>query len=854
MKTNYSKRMRVASTYLLTALLLVSLGAAGILQVHGQQPAALAQRPLTPDDLSRMAQIGEQYNPFSFSPDGKELAFVFVRPITTSNLWPQNYLFGGDRSDIWIQSVAGGKPTNITNGEKDGSGFFMPSWSPDGKRLAMLSTRGSNLRLWLWEKASRRLHLLSERAVDLQSWDPPFLWVSADKIIYYAMPHGQTPTLLDQDVQAQKTATREWAKAWKGKESTASAVESGIPIRSKDQAPDDLILLDVMTGKAKQITSGRFRSLKLSPQKDRLAFLKQTSIFQGSTPSLTVRSLNRFSFMGYQLMVASTEGELLAGPVPQVNHVYSLDWSNDGRQIALIGEEPGSTNYRPNVYLYQLAGKSVRTVFEDTLDPPAAMWSARNELLVRTDRKSAGETNKTGESSKRVDWWLFPAAAADQAPRNLTHALSSAPLQLFEEPGGTFIGLAAGDLWRIPMDGTPPKKLSINLDGQITAIVWPNRPAAPQNQVTKLVVETKNKQRTDDYLLDLASERKLMLPKPDEAANLVYYNPLTDTAVMTANTRSGTFLWFSDPNSQKTSLLMEANTFLRTVAEGERRQIEYRSLSGRTLKAWLILPLHYQPAKRYPLIAWVRGGVVQGDVPPMHSNLNLTMPFTQQTLQLLAAHGYAVLFPSMPISDESNKLVDVTDGVLPALDKVIEMGIADPERLGVMGHSFGASTTYGLITQTNRFQAAVAMAGRAENISPYGQFQPRRRYTDFPQEYLAATMYIVESPLYGYGLEVPPWVDLERYVRNAPIFRVDRVETPVMIIHGDMDSSVPIEQGEGFFSALYRQNKRARFVRYWGEGHQIESPANVRDMWKQIFDWFDEFLMSADKPVTSSNK
>jgi dipeptidyl aminopeptidase/acylaminoacyl peptidase len=323
---------------------------------------------------------------------------------------------------------------------------------------------------------------------------------------------------------------------------------------------------------------------------------------------------------------------------------------------------------------------------------------------------------------------------------------------------------------------------------------------------------------------------------------------------MTANSRSGTFLWFSKPDSRKASLVVETNTFLRTIAEGERRQFEYRSQSGRALKAWLILPLNYQQSKRYPLIVWARAGVVQGDVPPLLSNLNITMPSTQQTLQLLAAHGYAVLFPSMPMSDEKNKLVDLTDGVLPALDKVIEMGIADPQRLGVMGHSFGGSTTFGLITQTNRFQAAIAMAGRVENISSYGQFQPRKRYTDSPQEYLAGTMYIVESPLYGYGLEVPPWVDLERYVRNGPLFRIDRVETPVMIIHGDMDSSVPIEQGEEFFSGLYRQNKRARFVRYWGEGHQLESPANIRDMWKQIYDWFDEFLMNSDKSVTSSDK
>jgi dipeptidyl aminopeptidase/acylaminoacyl peptidase len=68
----------------------------------------------------------------------------------------------------------------------------------------------------------------------------------------------------------------------------------------------------------------------------------------------------------------------------------------------------------------------------------------------------------------------------------------------------------------------------------------------------------------------------------------------------------------------------------------------------------------------------------------------------------------------------------------------------------------------------------------------------------------------------------------------------------LMIIQGDLDY-VPIAQGEEFFSALYRQNKRAAFVRYWGEEHIVQSPANIRDMWARIYDWFDRFLGAAEK-------
>ncbi|HET8670967.1 MAG TPA: prolyl oligopeptidase family serine peptidase, partial [Candidatus Saccharimonadales bacterium] len=86
-----------------------------------------------------------------------------------------------------------------------------------------------------------------------------------------------------------------------------------------------------------------------------------------------------------------------------------------------------------------------------------------------------------------------------------------------------------------------------------------------------------------------------------------------------------------------------------------------------------------------------------------------------------------------------------------------------------------------------------------------------------------------------------PWEDVGRYLRNSPLFYVERVQTPLLIIQGDLDY-VAMQQGEQFFTALYRQGKRARFARYWGEDHVFQSPANVRDMWQQIYAWLDEHL------------
>jgi dipeptidyl aminopeptidase/acylaminoacyl peptidase len=101
----------------------------------------------------------------------------------------------------------------------------------------------------------------------------------------------------------------------------------------------------------------------------------------------------------------------------------------------------------------------------------------------------------------------------------------------------------------------------------------------------------------------------------------------------------------------------------------------------------------------------------------------------------------------------------------------------------------------------------------------------------------------------------PPWRDLWRYIRNSPVYYADRVQTPLMIIQGDLDY-VPMQQGEEFFTALYRQGKEAKFVRYWGEGHVISSPANIRDMWQRIFTWFDGHLKrdKAQEDATAAPK
>ncbi len=87
-----------------------------------------------------------------------------------------------------------------------------------------------------------------------------------------------------------------------------------------------------------------------------------------------------------------------------------------------------------------------------------------------------------------------------------------------------------------------------------------------------------------------------------------------------------------------------------------------------------------------------------------------------------------------------------------------------------------------------------------------------------------------------------PWRDPHRYARNSPLTSVERINTPVMLIHGDLDSTGSATQAEEMFTALSRLNRDAVFVRYWGEGHTLTSPANLRDLWPRRLAWYREHL------------
>src|SRR5260370_14965156 len=143
-----------------------------------------------------------------------------------------------------------------------------------------------------------------------------------------------------------------------------------------------------------------------------------------------------------------------------------------------------------------------------------------------------------------------------------------------------------------------------------------------------------------------------------------------------------------------------------------------------------------------------------------------------QNMQLLATRGYAVLFPDSRIS-VGTPMTDLVKTVLPGVNKAIELGVADPEKLGLMGQSYGGYSTLALIVQTTRFKAALRVAGPSNLVS---------LYVEMDENGTPGAIGVLQD---GQGMmRGTPWEVRDRYIENSPLFYLDRVQSPLLIVQG----------------------------------------------------------------------
>jgi dipeptidyl aminopeptidase/acylaminoacyl peptidase len=251
--------------------------------------------------------------------------------------------------------------------------------------------------------------------------------------------------------------------------------------------------------------------------------------------------------------------------------------------------------------------------------------------------------------------------------------------------------------------------------------------------------------------------------------------------------------------------------------------VSYRDADGKVLYGVLRYPLDYEKGKTYPTVFELYETFFD-------NGFNGRAAF-------LANHGYAVFHPSVNLVTGRPGEAWVK-GVTAAANRLVEMGVADPARLGVHGTSYGGYATVLLLTQTDRFKAAINISGKVDMVSFYTD-SPRLgvRNTHAPEK--------SQDRIGGTLWEYP-----ERYLEHSAVLRADRITTPLLCITGDQDPNVPASQSREIYYALRRLGRDVEWVRYTNGGHRPpNSVAEAIDFESRMLGWYDKYLKAAASPA-----
>ena len=460
-------------------------------------------------------------------------------------------------------------------------------------------------------------------------------------------------------------------------------------------------------------------------------------------------------------------------------------WSPDGRSLAFVSnrsENPDS-NYNTNIWVVAAdngdRGKNLLRVAPDpgTDDFPA--WSPDGKWIIYASQI-------VPSLLERATFHLAIAPAAGGEAKLLTQALDrNVTAPHFSRDGKWIYFLGEDDgaqnLLRIPIGG-----------GDIT------RPIGGRRKVDSFSM-------SDDGTI-AATIGELALP--DEVHVLPVKGELrrltaTNAAVMSQ------------------------------IRLGDAEYVHFKSKDGTPVAGYIYKPPDYRAGEKYPSILWLHGGPV----------LEFYAEFDLRA-RLLAANGYVVVMPNPRGSsgygqefsvatnaDWGNK--DVEDD-LAAMDYAVAQGLADPGRLGVGGHSYGAISTNWIITKTSRFKAAISNAGEFVNYSNFGHDEYSREWE-------------IELGL--------PWKTGALWERLSPFAGVTHIKTPTLVIGGEEDWNCPIVNGEQLYQSLKWLGVPTLLVVYPGESHEFTRPTFIKDYYERYLFWFNHYVKGegpAIPPATPS--
>jgi dipeptidyl aminopeptidase/acylaminoacyl peptidase len=291
-------------------------------------------------------------------------------------------------------------------------------------------------------------------------------------------------------------------------------------------------------------------------------------------------------------------------------------------------------------------------------------------------------------------------------------------------------------------------------------------------------------------------------------------------------------LWVADLDFGNRRKVTDVNPGLtERFAWGTSELVEWLSTDGVPHQGVVIKPGNYEAGKRYPVLTYFYEFMSHR----LHE-FNQPVVNHRPSFPIYASDGYIVFLPDVRF-EVGRPGQSSVKAVVPGVKKLVDMGLADPQALGLHGHSWSGYTTAYIVTQSNLFAAAVAGAPVSNMTSAYGGIRwgtglGRLFQYEMGQSRLRGSLFEARAD----------------YVENSPLFYADRVETPLVLMHGDEDEAVPWYQSIELYLALRRAGKDAVFLQYRGEPHHPRKYANKLDYSIKMKEFFDHYLKGAPAP------
>ena len=289
----------------------------------------------------------------------------------------------------------------------------------------------------------------------------------------------------------------------------------------------------------------------------------------------------------------------------------------------------------------------------------------------------------------------------------------------------------------------------------------------------------------------------------------------------------------SDITFKKDLVVSDANPQQKDYNWGTAELVYWTSLEGKALTGMLIKPENFDPNKKYPLLVnfYERSsdGLYGHKAPsPGRSSINYSF---------YTSRGYVIFNPDIVYRD-GYPGESAYNAVIPGITALIDKGFINKDKIGAQGHSWGGYQVAHLATKTDIFAAIESGAPVVNMISAYGGIRwdtglSRQFQYEHTQSRIGGT----------------PWEYPMRYIENSPIYNMDKVNTPILIMHNDKDGHVPWYQGIEYFNALRRLGKPTWLLNYNGARHWPLKMENRKDFNIRMAQFFDYYLKDAPKPV-----